>query len=45
MFRSGIIPLFFLAWSIYFLHIAEKGKKEAKKLETILMAYYPKEKD
>ncbi len=23
----------FLAWSIYFLHIAEKGKKEAKKLE------------
>ncbi|MEI4367721.1 DUF2812 domain-containing protein [Streptococcus suis] len=33
LFRSGIIPLFFLAWSIYFLHIAEKGKKEAKKLE------------
>ncbi len=30
LFRSGIIPLFFLAWSIYFLHIAEKGKKKRR---------------
>ncbi|WP_155962502.1 DUF2812 domain-containing protein [Streptococcus ruminantium] len=32
LFRSGIIPLFFLAWSIYFLCIAEKVKREIKNL-------------
>lgn len=32
IFRSGIIPLFLLAWSIYFLCIAEKVKREIKNL-------------
>ncbi|HFI0402840.1 TPA: DUF2812 domain-containing protein [Streptococcus suis] len=35
LFRSGIISIFFLALSVYFLIIAEKGKKDVKRLEQL----------